>query len=43
MAVAAAGLQPLVQLVALHTAARAALKAEVARLAWSKEMRGDFA
>lgn len=43
LAVASADLQPLVLVVAPDSAARSALEAKVASLAWSKEMRGRFA
>jgi hypothetical protein len=43
LAVAAADLQPLVMVVAPDKAARTALESKVAKLAWSKEMRGYFA
>ena len=43
LAVASADLQPLVLVVEPDTAARAALEAKVAALAWSPEFRGRFA
>ena len=42
LAVASADLQPLVLVVAADAAARAALEAKVAKLAWSKDFQGFF-
>ena len=42
LAVASADLQPLVLVVASDSAARAALEAKVAKLAWSKDFQGFF-
>jgi hypothetical protein len=43
LAVASADLQPLVMVVSADAAARTALEAKVAKVAWSPEMRGRFA